>query len=68
MEIMIRQDVLCLIVVFKIDLIVWKYQNKEEKVYENVKFKIDLIVWKYPQMGLIYSCNKRFKIDLIVWK
>ena len=33
--------------VFKIDLIVWKYEI-DNVVYEAVcKFKIDLIVWKF---------------------
>ena len=34
-------------ILFKIDLIVWKYKVVSEKIRRKLLFKIDLIVWKY---------------------
>ena len=39
-----------LTVVFKIDLIVWKYEIESSVFEEICGFKIDLIVWKYSNI------------------
>ena len=32
---------------FKIDLIVWKFQDNKPIFCDDIEFKIDLIVWKF---------------------
>ena len=53
---------------FKIDLIVWKYDIKRSINVVINEFKIDLIVWKYDIKRSINVVINEFKIDLIVWK
>ena len=68
MEIAIDIMTIISIIVFKIDLIVWKFWlNLIFEVLFPV-FKIDLIVWKSKKNVLIGTGQYKFKIDLIVWK
>ena len=53
---------------FKIDLIVWKYDKQLTHLFWCVGFKIDLIVWKWIIDGAGQVQAITFKIDLIVWK
>ena len=53
---------------FKIDLIVWKYDNPQQRRLSCYGFKIDLIVWKFDGELRKKIPITGFKIDLIVWK
>ena len=47
---------------FKIDLIVWKFDEKNINKCITIRFKIDLIVWKYKYsylMNRIAYCLKQ---------
>ena len=55
MEIIIRVLKNSIKYMFKIDLIVWKFNGDLETVSDKLKFKIDLIVWKYIKPQLFNS-------------
>ena len=46
MEIIVRGLKSSITTVFKIDLIVWKWDKEVTEHYIIIEFKIDLIVWK----------------------
>ena len=43
-----------MVIMFKIDLIVWKLYQSVYTIIYNIWFKIDLIVWKYTKTDLLY--------------
>ena len=49
------------LVLFKIDLIVWKSETDTYKSSTTSKFKIDLIVWKYQNGQDIVSSQASLK-------
>ena len=68
MEITIHINNIFQDIMFKIDLIVWKYDRIALTSTGAIKFKIDLIVWKFISDRWNCLCYQLFKIDLIVWK